>query len=194
MNNIEPAVDNTAQYYLQELGIKNPEMLLTNNASECLNSQIAEFRHQKGLEAPKDLSEQIVEFKNFDDQKCRDVTKAFYGQGPYRLKEEYRERFEQPVGNMPSIEIPTRDEIVLAVRQMETTSVDPMVGESPAKALQKNSQTDVIMAAKDIKQSQRIKRVEHLGQPVYYSVQDRSGIVHSTSIAKNSCTCWVLFK
>ena len=189
MTNIEPAVDNTAQYYLAEIGITNPEKLLTNNPSENLNSQIAEFRHKRGVEAPKELYEQILEFKIFDEQKCRDITMGFYGQGPYRLKEEYKKEFEQPVGSMPSISIQSKEEVIDGVREMQTPSVDPMEAESPAKALKKPNRSDVVMAARDIVESKGIKRVALTGRPVYYSVQDRGGAIHSTSISQQSCTC-----
>jgi hypothetical protein len=42
-DNIEPAVDFASKYYLEELGIQHLEMLMTNNASENLNLQIAEL-------------------------------------------------------------------------------------------------------------------------------------------------------
>jgi hypothetical protein len=111
-DNIEPAVDFASKYYLEELGIQHLEMLMTNNASGNLNLQIAQFRQKKGLETPKNLEEQIMEFKNYDDCKAREVMKAYYAQGMYRLKEKYREDFEKDVSLMPAIDLPSKEEII----------------------------------------------------------------------------------
>ena len=114
----------------------------------------------KGLEAPKNLEEQIMEFKNYDDCKAREVMKAYYAQGMYRLKEKYREDFEKDMSLMPVIDIPSKEEIIDAVKKMKEPLVDQLNTESPAKALKKNiATTDVIIAAKDIVFCKRVLRV-----------------------------------
>jgi len=98
--------------------------------------------------------------KNYDDCKAREVMKAYYAQGMYRLKEKYREDFEKDVSLMPAIDIPSKEEIIDAVKKMKETLVDRLNIESPAKALKKNiATTDVIIAAKDIVFCKRVLRV-----------------------------------
>jgi hypothetical protein len=68
----------------------------------------------------------------------------------YRLKEKYQEDFEIDVSLMRAIDLPSKEEIIDAVKKMKEPLVDQLKTESPAKALNKNvATTDVIIAAKE---------------------------------------------
>ena len=76
------------RWKLEELGLPNPQVGITNNPAETLNSQLAQFKGQRGKEE-KSSHEIILDLHHFEKSIDNQIKSAYFNEGPFQLKHSY---------------------------------------------------------------------------------------------------------
>ena len=112
--NIDDVVrTNSGRWQIREVGLEDAHGL-TSNASETLNSQYKSNRPD--IVSPS-MTEVILGCHKFIKDEERNVQLAYYNQGPYRLKAEYK-HLERATEDMPPFDIQKPDEVIREMKEI----------------------------------------------------------------------------
>jgi len=108
-------LNNCGRWKLEEFGLPNPEMGITNNPAETLNSQLAQYKGGRGRNAVS-LDDSTLNQFYFEKAFNNQLQAAYFDEGPFRLGHQYVHQLKDKA-TMPSAFCLKPEEIKMKLKE-----------------------------------------------------------------------------